>query len=100
MNLRSGAFDITKDTKVNVSHLSAAFGLPEVCAELIELLAIPEFEQAWVQYCVLYNASAEQQRAETGRELRQIELAARALAADGVRCAHEARSATRAPGLG
>ncbi len=30
MNLRTGAFDISKDTALNVSHLSAAFGLPEV----------------------------------------------------------------------
>lgn len=74
MNLRSGAFEIAKDAKVSVSHLSAAFGLPEVCAELIELLAIPEFEKAWVQYCVLFNASAEQQRAETGESFGKLNL--------------------------
>lgn len=74
MNLRSGAFEIAKDAKVSVSHLSAAFGLPEVCAELIELLAIPEFEAAWVQYCVLYNAPAEQQRAETGESFGVLNL--------------------------
>jgi hypothetical protein len=75
MNLRTGAFDVSRDPKVSVSHLSAAFGLPEVCAELIELLAIPEFERAWVQYCVLYNASAEQQRAELGESLGTLNLA-------------------------
>lgn len=75
MNLRTGAFDVTKDPKVSVSHLSAAFGLPEVCAELIQLLAIPEFERAWVQYCVLYNATAEQQRAELGESLGELNLA-------------------------
>ena len=74
MNLRTGAFDVTRDPKVSVSHLSAAFGLPEVCAELIQLLAIPEFERAWVQYCVLYNASAEQQRAELGESLGALNL--------------------------
>ena len=74
MNLRTGAFDIKQDRKISVSHLSAAFGLPEVCAELIQLLAIPEFEQAWVQYCVLYNASAEQQQAELGESLGALNL--------------------------
>ena len=63
MNLVTGAFDISRDPKLNVSHLSAAFGLPEVCAELIELLDVPEFERAWLQYCELYNGPAEQQKA-------------------------------------
>ncbi len=29
MNLTTGAFDVAKDNALNVSHLSAAFGLPE-----------------------------------------------------------------------
>jgi hypothetical protein len=74
MDLRTGAFDVARDPKVSVSHLSAAFGLPEVCAELIQLLAIPEFRRAWVQYCVLYNASPEQQRAELGESLGTLNL--------------------------
>ena len=41
MNLVTGAFDISKDATVSVSHLSAAFGLPEVCAELIEHWTYP-----------------------------------------------------------
>jgi hypothetical protein len=41
LDLVSGAFDISRDNSVSVSHLSAAFGLPEVCAELIELLTVP-----------------------------------------------------------
>jgi hypothetical protein len=73
-NLTTGAFDIAKDDKVSVSHLSAAFGLPEVCAELIELFAIPEFERAWLQYCELYNASADEQKAALGQELRGTNL--------------------------
>jgi hypothetical protein len=66
MNLITGAFDISKDPNVSVSHLSAAFGLPEVCAELIELLAVPEFERAWLLYCELYNGSEELQKAKLG----------------------------------
>jgi hypothetical protein len=74
INLRTGAFELAPDGKINVSHLSAAFGLPEVCAELIELLSVPEFERAWVQYCELFNAPAEQQRAALGESLGPLNL--------------------------
>ena len=74
MNLTTGAFDISKDTKAMVSHLSAAFGLPEVCAELVELVNLPEFERAWLQYCELYNGSAEEQTKVLGVALRGINL--------------------------
>jgi YetA-like protein len=62
MNLDTGAFEIARHDRVGVSHLSAAFGLPEVCAELIELLTVPEFERSWIQYCELYNAPSELQQ--------------------------------------
>ena len=74
MNLVTGAFDISKDPKLNVSHLSAAFGLPEVCAELIELLEVPEFERAWLLYCELYNGSDEEQKAALGESFGRINL--------------------------
>jgi hypothetical protein len=74
LNLDTGAFDIATDDKVSVSHLSAAFGLPETCAELIELLPVPEFEKAWLQYCELYNAPPEEQKAALGQELRGTNL--------------------------
>ncbi|MBM0105672.1 hypothetical protein JM946_12975 [Steroidobacter sp. S1-65] len=74
MNLQTGAFEIATDRAINVSHLSAAFGLPEVCAELIQLLDVPKFKQAWLQYCILYNAPAEQQRAELGEPLGELNL--------------------------
>ena len=70
LDLNNGAFDQAKDDRVSVSHLSAAFGLPEICAELIESFDVPEFERAWLQYCELYNAPAEQQKAALGQELR------------------------------
>jgi hypothetical protein len=70
LDLRTGAFDIESDDRVSVSHLSAAFGLPETCAELIQLFDVPEFERAWLQYCRLYNAPPEQQKSELGTELR------------------------------
>jgi len=58
-----------KDAKISVSHLSAVFGLVEVCAELIQLLDVPEFDRAWLQYCTLYNASSEEQAAALGEKL-------------------------------
>jgi hypothetical protein len=74
LNLVTGAFDKANDDRVSVSHLSAAFGLPEICAELIEAFEVPEFERAWLQYCRLYNASAEEQKAALGEELKGTNL--------------------------
>jgi hypothetical protein len=74
LNLVTGAFDRARGAEISVSHLSAAFGLPEVCAELIELLGVPEFERAWLQYCELYNAPPEEQKAALGQELGPLNL--------------------------
>lgn len=63
-----------KDAQPSVSHLNAVFGLFEICAELIQLLEVPEFKQAWLQYCRLYNAPAEEQTAVFGRPLRGTSL--------------------------
>jgi len=60
--------------KISVSHLSAVFGLVEVCAELIQLIDVPEFEQAWLKYCTLYNAGAEAQTAALGQPLKDTTL--------------------------
>jgi hypothetical protein len=46
--------------------LSAVFGLPEVCQELIMLVDSPGFEKAWVQYCELYNATPEERQQVLG----------------------------------
>lgn len=51
---------------VRVSHLSAVFGLVEVCAELNQLLDVPEFKAAWLRYGRFYDAPADQQAAEFG----------------------------------
>lgn len=59
---------------VSVSHLSSVFGLVEICAELIQLLDVPEFEKAWLQYCTLYNASADEQFAALGETLKGTNL--------------------------
>lgn len=48
-----------EDEPPMASHLSIMFGLPEVVAELIELFDIPEFKEAWLRYCILWNAPRE-----------------------------------------
>jgi len=53
-----------------VSHLDAVFGLVELCAELNELLEVPEFKRAWLDYCYLYNAGPEEQKKQLGQALR------------------------------
>ncbi|MEZ4699165.1 MAG: hypothetical protein R2834_02455 [Rhodothermales bacterium] len=70
MHLDTGAFDLVTHDEVGVSHLNAVFGLVEVCAELIQLLDVPEFEQAWLQYCTLYSAPAEEQERRLGQSFR------------------------------
>jgi hypothetical protein len=52
--------------RASASHLSAVFGLVEMLAELAELMEVPGFEAAWLQYCRLYNAPLEEQRRELG----------------------------------
>lgn len=61
--------------KASVSHLSAVFGLVEISAELIQLIDVPEFKQAWLDYCTLYNATKDEQREVLGHALKGIGLA-------------------------
>ncbi|WP_202423782.1 exo-rhamnogalacturonan lyase family protein [Duganella margarita] len=74
MDLRTGAYLYNADAKINVSHLSAVFGLPEIASELIRTVPQPAFREAWLRYCRLYNASPEQQRAELGQDLGKLNL--------------------------
>ncbi|GAA1671022.1 Tat pathway signal sequence domain protein [Glycomyces endophyticus] len=69
-DLDTGRFDTGRD-RVSLSHLSAVFGLVEVCSELVSLIdaglvEAPGFRDAWLQYCRLYLASPEEQAAELG----------------------------------
>src|SRR6478736_2020199 len=74
LNLDTGVFAIETTDRVSVSHLSSVFGLVEVCAELIQLLDVPEFKQAWLDYCELYNASPEEQAKRLGKPLGDLNL--------------------------
>lgn len=74
MNLKTGAFQPDATNKVSVSHLSAVFGLAEVCYELTSLIDDQAFKQAWTDYCRLYNATPEEQKAELGESLKKLNL--------------------------
>ncbi|MEV4166132.1 Tat pathway signal sequence domain protein [Nonomuraea dietziae] len=75
LDLATGRFDTSSQAPVTLSHLSAVFGLPEMCAELIALdLGVPGFERAWLEYCRLYLAPADVQEAELGQALSGVSL--------------------------
>ena len=74
MDLRTGAYVLDREKKVSVSHLSAVFGLPEICSELIRTVPQPAFRDAWLRYCRLYNASGKEQKAELGEDLGKLNL--------------------------
>ncbi|RKU40955.1 hypothetical protein DL546_002623 [Coniochaeta pulveracea] len=62
---------------VKISHLSAMFGLVEICAELIQSFAeeLPHgFEDAWLDYCQYFNASAEEQLQRYGVSFGKLQL--------------------------
>ena len=72
-DLDAGRFDAGREA-ISVSHLSAVFGLVEICSELIGLVPSAAFEEAWMQYCRLFLASPEEQAAEVGQPLAGIYL--------------------------
>ncbi|MGW0735255.1 exo-rhamnogalacturonan lyase family protein [Streptomyces sp. NPDC002851] len=67
-DLDTGHFAVAEKPKVEVSHLSAMFGLVEMCAELIDLIEEPDFEAAWLDYCRYFNATKAQQRERYGSD--------------------------------
>jgi hypothetical protein len=67
-DLGAGRFD-TARSRIAVSHLSAVFGLVEMCSELIDLVDLPAFRDAWLQYCRLFLATDEEQVAAVGEVL-------------------------------
>ncbi|MBD1551275.1 Tat pathway signal sequence domain protein [Pseudomonas typographi] len=75
MELATGRFDIDARGTLQVSHLSAVFGLAEICGELIQLLPSARFEQAWLDYCRLYNAAPAEQQKALGAPLARLNLA-------------------------
>ncbi|WP_046726626.1 hypothetical protein [Streptomyces humi] len=65
-DLDTGKFATATTAVVSVSHLSAVFGLNELCAELIHLVDMPEFNEAYFDYCRYFNATKAEQAARYG----------------------------------
>ncbi|SED01284.1 hypothetical protein SAMN05216489_02246 [Streptomyces sp. 3213] len=65
-DLDTGKFAVAAAPVVSVSHLSAVFGLNELCAELIYLVDMPKFKEAYMDYCRYFNASKTEQAARYG----------------------------------
>ncbi|TXS50023.1 Tat pathway signal sequence domain protein [Streptomyces sp. t39] len=65
-DLDTGRFAVETEPKVSVSHLSAVFGLNELCAELIDLVDMPQFKEAYLDYCRYFNATKAEQAARYG----------------------------------
>jgi hypothetical protein len=47
--------------EVFIPHLAALFGGPELCFEMRGLIHLPEWDEAWLQYCELLTAPADVQ---------------------------------------
>lgn len=74
-DLKTGRFTGPGDT-VSLSHLNGVFGVFEITAELFDLIDVPAYRAAWLEYCAYYNAPDAEFRARTGaaprgRNLRQ-----------------------------
>jgi hypothetical protein len=72
-DLATGEFAVAAPA-VSVSHLSAVFGLVEMCSELVDLCDDPEFTREWLRYCRFYNATAAEQTAEFGASFGNLNL--------------------------
>ena len=88
-DMKSGRF-LNPGARISLSHLNAVFGAAEVNAELIQLLDVPCYRAAWLDYCRWYNAPREEYLAKWGepfgpRNLREghSRLTAYAAKADG-----------------
>jgi len=58
-DLKSGRF-IGPGDAISISHLNAVFGAFEVNAELLQLIDVPRYRAAWLDYCRWFNASPQE----------------------------------------
>ncbi|WP_447002565.1 Tat pathway signal sequence domain protein [Saccharothrix isguenensis] len=72
-DLDNGEFAPAQPT-VSVGSLGSVFGLVELCSEVISLTGDEAFTKAWLQYCRLYNGTAAEQQAETGKSWGSLNL--------------------------
>jgi PcRGLX-like protein C-terminal alpha/alpha toroid domain/PcRGLX-like protein central beta sandwich domain/PcRGLX-like N-terminal RIFT barrel domain len=72
---QTGMFTPIEGAKIQGVHLQAAFGLVEICAELIELFDVPDFTKKWLEFCTYYNAPREQRLKDLGVDVNTSGLA-------------------------
>lgn len=65
-DLKSGRF-IDPGPKIAFSHLNSVFGAVEINAELLQLLDVPRYRAAWLEYCRWYNAPVAEFNARFGK---------------------------------
>jgi hypothetical protein len=67
MNLETGVVTALEDG-VEYEHLTAVFGLPEICAELVKTYGseVPKFAEVWASYGELYNGSRAEREQKLG----------------------------------
>ncbi|WP_329213042.1 Tat pathway signal sequence domain protein [Streptomyces sp. NBC_00683] len=86
-NLADGKFTGPAEPSVYAGSLSSVFGLIEVMTEVVALVDDEHIKEQWLNFCRLYNATKDEQRAVTGADwgnlnLRQAYSRATAYAAD------------------
>ncbi|WP_199042822.1 exo-rhamnogalacturonan lyase family protein [Glycomyces salinus] len=79
-DMDTGKYAIEEDPVVQRSNLSNAFGRIEICAELIQQVDMPAFEDDWLRYSRFYTASREEQEEEYGGRFADLFLYAYARA--------------------
>lgn len=65
-DLKTGKF-LGEGDYVSVSHLNAVFGVVEMTSELLDLLDVPAYRKAWLEYCRYYNAPPAELKALLGK---------------------------------
>lgn len=83
--------------EVAIPHLAALMGGPELMMELTPLVDLPEWSDAWLHYCRLLQAPAEEQLETLGAEIRNGRGSSYArMTAYAARALGDARLAARA----
>jgi hypothetical protein len=96
-DLATGRF-LGPGDRVSVSHLNAVFGAVEINSELLSLVDVPAYREAWLEYCRYYNAPDAELEAHVGARVgaRNLREGHSRLTAYAARQANDVRLAARA----
>lgn len=94
---RTGRF-VGSDEKIRFQHLTSVFGAVEVNAELIQLIDMPAYRAAWLDYCRWFNAPKPEYVARFGEPFgsRNLREGYSRLTAYAARAARDPKLADRA----